>query len=317
MAIKGIDVSEHQGKVDWKKVKKSGIKYAILRCGYGMDITSQDDSEFERNAEECEKLGIPYGVYLFSYADTVEKAKSEALHTLRLINGYKPRLGVWYDIEDNKTSGKVNKQMLSNIINTYCNTIKNSGYRVGVYASVSWLDNKIEKQIKTNYPIWVAQYYSKCEYNGKYDIWQYASDGKVSGVSGNVDMNYLYNESLIKNNTNSNSTATTVKETEKDRIKSLQTALNKDFNCKLDVDGVIGKLTTNAVMSHYLKYFARGNFVKWTQTQLKRKGYDIGKCGIDGGYGKDTEAAVKKYQKDKKLTQDGYVGIEVVKSLVK
>lgn len=110
---------------------------------------------------------------------------------------------------------------------------------------------------------------------------------------------------------------TTVKETEKDRIKSLQTALNKDFNSKLAVDGVIGHATTNAVMSHYLKYFTRGNFVKWVQTQLKRKGYSVGSCGIDGGYGKDTEAAVKKYQKDKKLTQDGYVGIEVVKSLVK
>ena len=145
MPIKGIDVSEHQGKINWEKVKKSGIKYAILRCGYGMDITSQDDSEFERNIKECEKRKIPYGVYLFSYADTVEKAKSEALHTLRRINGYKPRLGVWYDIEDNKTSGKVNKQMLSNIIHTYCNIIKNLGYRVGVYASVSWLDNKIEK----------------------------------------------------------------------------------------------------------------------------------------------------------------------------
>ena len=107
------------------------------------------------------------------------------------------------------------------------------------------------------------------------------------------------------------------KETEKDRIKSLQTALNKDFNIKLDVDGCIGTKTTNAVMAHYLKYYTEGNFVKWTQTQLKRKEYSVGSCGIDGGYGRDTEKAVLKYQKDKKLTQDKCVGIEVVKSLVK
>lgn len=113
-----------------------------------------------------------------------------------------------------------------------------------------------------------------------------------------------------------NSTATT-SETEKDRIKSLQTALNRDFNCKLDVDGIIGTLTTNAVMSHYLKYYTSGNFVKWTQTQLIRQGYSVGNCGIDGGYGQDTVAAVKKFQKDKKLTVDGCVGIEVVKSLIK
>lgn len=315
MAVKGIDVSEHQGKIDWKKVKDSGVKYAILRCGYGMDITSQDDAEFERNAKECERLGIAYGVYLFSYANTVEKAKSEAQHTLRMIRNHKLSLGVWYDIEDNNTSGKVGKQMLTNIINTYCNTIKNAKYRVGVYASVSWLDSKIEKQIKDNYPIWVAQYYSKCEYTGKYDIWQYSSSGKVNGVDGNVDMNYLYNTSLISTTTTTNSTKTT--ETEKDRIKQLQTAINKDFKSGLAVDGIIGQATTKAVMSHYLKYYTSGNFVKWTQTQLKRKGYNVGSCDVDGGYGKDTVSAVKKYQKDKRLSIDSCVGIEVVKSLVK
>ena len=78
MAIKGIDVSEFQGNIDWDKVKADGIKFAILRVGFGMDITSQDDKHIERNISECERLGIPYGVYLFSYANTVEKAKSEA-----------------------------------------------------------------------------------------------------------------------------------------------------------------------------------------------------------------------------------------------
>ena len=118
MAIKGIDVSEFQTNVNWDKVKQDGIKFAIIRCGYGMDFFFFVDVEYERNANECERLGIPYGVYLMSYANTVEKARSEAKHVLRLIEGRKISLGVWYDIEDNGTSGAINKETLTNIINT-------------------------------------------------------------------------------------------------------------------------------------------------------------------------------------------------------
>ena len=87
---KGIDVSSHQGKIDWDKVKAGGVEFAIIRCGYGSDIKEQDDAEFERNISECARVRIPYGVYLYSYADSVEKARSEAHHTLRMLNGRKP-----------------------------------------------------------------------------------------------------------------------------------------------------------------------------------------------------------------------------------
>ena len=194
MAIKGIDVSTYQKEINWDKVKADGIKFAILRCGYGMDISSQDDEYIERNIAECERIEMPYGVYLFSYANTVEKARSEAEHTLRIIKGHKLAMGVWYDIEDNNTSGSVNKEMLTNIINTYCNIIKNAGYDVGIYASLNWLNNKIESSIQKKYPIWVAQYYKECTFAGEYKMWQYASDGKVNGIKGNVDMNYYYGE---------------------------------------------------------------------------------------------------------------------------
>lgn len=316
MSVKGIDVSEFQGKIDWNKVKSDGIKYAILRCGFGMDITSQDDSYFRYNMEQCEKLGIPFGVYLFSYANTVEKARSEAQHTLRLIKGHKLSLGVWYDIEDNNTSGKVSKEMLTNIINTYCNTIKNEGYCVGVYCSVSWLDNKIESQIKNNYPIWVAQYYSKCEYTGKYVLWQYSSSGKVNGISGNTDMNYLYDESLLDDESKE-PVKPVIEDEETKRIKELQKALNKDFNCNLVVDGIIGLATTKEIMNNYLKYYTKGNFVQWTQTQLERKDFDLGNYGIDGCYGRDTEKAIKNLQKKYNIIIDGCTGAETVKVLAK
>ena len=194
MSKKGIDVSEFQGQIDWNKVKNDGIEFAILRVGFGMDVTSQDDKYIERNISECERIGMPYGVYLFSYANTVDKAKSEAEHTLRLIKNHTLAMGVWYDIEDNKTSGSVSKETLTNIINTYCNTIKNAGYNVGIYASLNWLNNKIEASVQDKWSVWVAQYYTECQYKKDYIIWQYSSSGKVDGISGNCDMNYFYGE---------------------------------------------------------------------------------------------------------------------------
>lgn len=188
----GIDVSEFQKDIDWAKAKADGVEFAILRCGYGMNYTSQDDARFKKNIAECKRLGIPFGVYLFSYANTIEKAESEADHVLGLVKGYKPSLGIWYDIEDNNTSGKVEKEMLTDIINTFCTKVQKNGYQVGIYASTSWLNNKIDSSISSKYPVWVAQYYSTCEYTGKYKIWQYSSNGAVDGISTKVDYNIMF-----------------------------------------------------------------------------------------------------------------------------
>ena len=312
MSKKGIDVSEFQGKIDWEKVKNDGIEFAILRCGYGMDFSNQDDVEYERNANECERLGIPYGVYLMSYANTVEKARSEAKHVLRLIEGRKISLGVWHDIEDNGTSGAINKETLTNIINTFCNTIKNAGYKVGVYANLNWLENKIEKTIKDNYDIWVAQYYSKCEYEGKYIMWQHTSSGKVNGISTNVDMNILYKDLPVINNNDNNNSKTNNSEI----VKSLQKALNKDYNCGLDVDGIIGPLTTKAINSHMVRNFTVGEFAKWVQERLIAKGYSLNEFGVDGRYGNESEKKVKEFQANCGIDVDGIVGINTVNRLI-
>lgn len=312
MSKKGIDVSEFQGKIDWEKVKNDGIEFAILRCGYGMDFSNQDDVEYERNANECERLGIPYGVYLMSYANTVEKVRSEAEHVLRLIEGRKISLGVWHDIEDNGTSGAINKETLTNIINTFCNTIKNAGYKVGVYASLNWLENKIEKTIKDNYDIWVAQYYSKCEYEGKYIMWQHTSSGKVNGISTNVDMNILYEDLPVINNNDNNNSKTNNLEI----VKSLQRALNKDYNCGLDVDGIIGPLTTKAVNNNMVRNFSVSEFAKWVQERLIAKGYSLNEFGVDGRYGDESEKKVKEFQSNCDIDVDGIVGINTVNRLI-
>lgn len=182
-----IDVSEHKGKIDWEKVKPQ-IDGAILRCGYGMDIQRQDDAQFKRNADECTRLGIPFGVYLYSYADSTEKAKSEAAHVLRLIKPYKLSFPVYYDLEENGTQkGAVERA------NVFGDIIEKAGYQCGVYANLNWWNNYLNGLER--FTKWVAQYNKTCDYTGKnLDIWQYTDKGKVTGIRGDVDMNECYRD---------------------------------------------------------------------------------------------------------------------------
>jgi len=191
MKLFGIDVSHYQGTIDWNTVK-SQIDYAILSVGYGDDYTYQDDRQFKRNADECTRLGIPFGVYIYSYATTVEQAKSEANHVLRLVKGYKLSLPVYYDLEDEATTGKCSNSQIADFAETFCNIIENNGYEVGIYANTYWFTNKLTDIRFSKYSKWVAQYASSCTYNGNYSMWQYASDGKINGITGNVDVNYYY-----------------------------------------------------------------------------------------------------------------------------
>lgn len=194
MRFKGIDVSYAQGNINWNKVKKSGIDFAILRCGYGQDIVSQDDKFFEKNAKACEELNIPYGVYLYSYATSEEGAKGEARHTLRLLKGKKLSYPVFYDLEDANTTGKCSNSEILKIAKAYVDALEKEGYKVGIYANKHWFTTKLTQKWYDKYPKWVAQYNNKCTYEGTYDMWQYTSSGRVSGINGCVDMNYCYKD---------------------------------------------------------------------------------------------------------------------------
>lgn len=187
---KGIDVSHHNGVIDWEKVKAAGVDFVIIRCGYGQNQTNQDDRQWERNVSECERLGIPYGVYLYSYATNTSAAMSEAQHVLRLIRGHRLSYPVYFDMEDNSTVGSD----LAAIASTFCNTIRSAGYPVGVYANLNWWNNYLTNSCFSQWYKWVAQYNDTCNYTGKYEIWQYSANGNVDGItegSGRVDMNYL------------------------------------------------------------------------------------------------------------------------------
>lgn len=190
----GVDVSEFQGVIDWGKAKNAGVEFAILRCGFGQDFEKQDDKQFERNAAECEKLDIPYGVYLYSYATDTAKAKSEAEHVLRLVKGKKLTYPVFYDLEDNGTTAKCPKSVIGDMAEVFCNTIEKAGYKVGIYASTSWFNSILTDSRFDKWDKWVAQYYKECQYGKPYIGWQYSSTTKVDGISTNCDVNYFYKD---------------------------------------------------------------------------------------------------------------------------
>lgn len=189
---KGIDVSFWNGTINWEKVKADGIDFAIIRCGYGMNFTDQDDKQWVRNVSECERLGIPYGVYLYSYANSTVNASSEADHVLRLLQGHNPTYPVYYDLEDDEVLA-VSASMKGQIAKIFCDKIEAAGYKVGIYSNTTWFNNYLTDPVfsNPNWSKWVAQWNVQCEYQGKYDIWQCAADGSVDGISGNVDLNFL------------------------------------------------------------------------------------------------------------------------------
>ena len=187
----GIDVSHHQGIIDWDTLAPN-IDFAILRCGYGSDLTSQDDRQWTANADACTRLGIPFGVYLYSYARTDEQALSEANHVLRLLEGYDPALPVYLDLEDASISSNCSRDEILRHAEIFCDTIRAAGYQVGIYANYNWWTTYLKDSAYEQWPRWIARYASATGYTGEYQMWQYTHTGTVPGISGQVDQNYWY-----------------------------------------------------------------------------------------------------------------------------
>lgn len=187
---KGIDVSRYQKEIDWDKVKASGVEFAIIRCGYGENLTDQDDPYWERNVSECERLNIPYGVYLYSYAKTVAGARSEAQHVLRLVSGHKLSYPIYYDIEDSSLLGLTVTEH-AQIAKAFCDTIEKSGYQTGIHSFKNWFETRLTHSYFDSRERWVAQYASACTYQGTYRMWQCTNEGSIDGIKGDVDINFL------------------------------------------------------------------------------------------------------------------------------
>lgn len=194
--IKVIDVSYYQKDINWDLfVSDSDCYGVILRLGYYETL----DKKFERNINELKRLNIPYGIYLFSYASTLNGAKKEADFTNKMITKYdiNPTLGIYYDIEGWSTktsnSNNISKTMYDNIIQHYINSVSyytNYKYKVKVYSGRWYAMNRLGN-ISKKYVDWVAEYNKTCKYDDIYSMWQYTSKGSVPGIEGNVDISYI------------------------------------------------------------------------------------------------------------------------------
>ena len=197
MEIKGIDVSSNQGKPDWAKVAKTGIKFAILRVHQKTGI----DSSFEYNYKGCKSNGILVGGYKYSYALTPAQAIDEAEDVIAALNGRGLDFPVFYDLEWSNQR-KLGKQAVENIAVAFLTRMKKAGYKVGVYCDYDWYKNCLSDALK-QYECWIANYPKKELDNGTLQErlrvpvgvgWQYSEHGKVSGISGNVDMDVFYKD---------------------------------------------------------------------------------------------------------------------------
>jgi GH25 family lysozyme M1 (1,4-beta-N-acetylmuramidase) len=188
-----IDVSHHNGVIDWAKVKAAGIDGAVIRAGYGKAL-SQKDKCFDANIKGCEQVGMPYGIYWYSYAKTPAEARKEAAVCLKIIKNCKPLYPIYFDIEDG-CQIPLSKKMCTDIAAAFCDCIEDAGYFAGVYSFDSFFASNLEKTIPERFTAWVARVGNQKPTHCKsYAIHQYSWTEKVPGIIGDVDMNLCYKD---------------------------------------------------------------------------------------------------------------------------
>lgn len=184
----GIDVSKWQGAIDWSAVKKAGIQFAMIRSTYG---STSVDPKFEINYSNAKANQIAVGVYHYSYATTVAKAVTEVQSLISNLEGKQLEYPVCLDLEDSSQSG-LDKKTLTDIALTYITYLEDAGYYPMIYCNKTWFTSKLDDTRLSDTDHWLAQWGSSYTYTGQVSIWQYSSTGKVSGISGNVDMDYSF-----------------------------------------------------------------------------------------------------------------------------
>lgn len=189
----GIDVSKWQGDIDFKKLKDAGVEFVIIRVGSSTGINGENfvDSKFIQNIENANSVGIPVGVYFYSYANSVDRAVNDAKWIIENIKDYKVDLPIAFDWEN---WGSFNKYELSffgltNMAKKFMDTVKSSGYDAMLYSSKTYLENI---WMGVDYPVWLAHYTKNTNYTGDYSYWQMCSNGRVDGIDGNVDIDIRY-----------------------------------------------------------------------------------------------------------------------------
>lgn len=188
---KGIDVSKHQGTIDWEKVKKSGVKFAMIHEGYGIELKKQKDELFETNYKRAKGYGIKVGAYHYSYAKSTKEAVQEAKFCLKNIAGKQFEYPIAFDIEDSYLSG-ISVVLETDICRAFCETIENAGYYAMIYCNLDWYKNHINgAELAKKYDIWLAQWRSSCP-SVPCGIWQYSDCATVSGILKKCDTDFAY-----------------------------------------------------------------------------------------------------------------------------
>lgn len=197
----GIDVSKHQGTIDWAQVKAAGVDYAIIRIayrGYGSDGKMRIDPQFEANIRGAQANGIDVGVYFFSQAVNVAEAVEEASLVLNTLNGRRLQYPVYIDMEyaNDKRSGRadrISKRVRTDCAVAFCETVRSSGYKAGIYASKAFYDDELTFSRISGYNIWVAHYtQSVTDFSHRYEMWQYSKKGKISGIKYKIDLDISF-----------------------------------------------------------------------------------------------------------------------------
>lgn len=207
--LRGLDLSTYQRGLDYKQLKNSGIDFAILRCGYGKNISQKDDM-FEEHYAGCKNAGIKVGAYLYSYCTAVENAELEAKNCLEFIKGKKFELPIFYDLEEQRTA-VLGRDNVTEIGLRFCRAIENAGYKAGIYANLNWFKNYIypNKIIDVGYKIWLAQWgvnYPTADF--KFDLWQYTNNANDMHIDGD----YLINDTIMVVDNGENSVEKSAKE---------------------------------------------------------------------------------------------------------
>ncbi len=343
-----IDISSHQKGLDISKIKDQidGIILRIGRTYYDSNVEDDDDC-FNEWYNYCISNGVPVGCYYYSCAYNDKEVEDETKLLLALLKGKSMQLGVWYDTENTEKQRPLSTNELTRVSKKWCDTIKTAGYNVGIYASLSWLNNELNMDQLTEYPVWVARYNSTLGYNGKNKLvmWQYTSTGRLNGWSGNLDFNHYYGEiGEVTKDENAVQVNSPIVAKENEFTRQVQRSLNAlgflgRNNKKLSIDGIQGDNTTYAIKKFQaimgitvdgvfgsvsrgvldqvmdrptLKLKAKSNNVYATRFVQSKVG-----AKVDGKFGTKTDKMVRNFQKRHKLNVDGIVGEKTYSKMIK
>ena len=319
---KGVDISYANGNIDLSKVKKAGYDFVMIRCGYGSDYSDQDDRQFEANVRKAEALGMPWGVYFYSYSLNAAQDKSELAHILRLLKGKKPTMPIAVDVEDSdnyrKNHGGWNFANVNRSTKYLLEGLAKAGYYPMLYTGFEEIENYISPDVWKKYDMWFAHWARTCGY--KYSnlcMWQYGGEtnlidgNSISGV-GVIDKDICYKDypTIIKaggynNWPKGSATAENTSNVEKPAANSGSTAAS---NTDTKKEKTIMVNVKYLGITGYTNPKAQVKAVQLLLKGLGFKGKDGKALAADGVFGVNTEYAVKAFQKKKNVAADGVVG---------